>query len=392
MIRQKTKYPGVYYLEGKAIGANKLERIYYIVYRRAGKLIEEKAGRQYQDDMTPARAARIRAARIEGEQLSNMARREAEQVAKAAEAGRWTIVRLWDEYKSQKPVSKSLKSDDGRFSKYIAPSFGEKQPQEIIQLDVDRVRLKLLKKLKPQTVKHILALLRRIVNFGVRKQLCANLAFQIELPQVNNCKTENLSQAQLTNLLLAIEKSTDIQAKDIMLMALYTGMRRGELFKLKWQDIDFERNFILIRDPKGGIDQTIPLNNLARATLLQHPRNSEYVFGRGGGKPFTDIKKRVNLIKKEAGIPDEFRALHGLRHVFASMLASSGQVDMYTIQRLLTHKSPQMTQRYAHLRDEALKRASNLIGDLVHNGNTVLKTEETNGHESSSERLIMTTG
>ena len=50
--------------------------------------------------------------------------------------------------------------------------------------------------------------------------------------------------------------------------------------------------------------------------------------------------------------------LHGLRHVFASTLASSGKVDMYTLQKLLTHKSPIMTQRYAHLRDDALKRAS----------------------------------
>ena len=47
------------------------------------------------------------------------------------------------------------------------------------------------------------------------------------------------------------------------------------------------------------------------------------------------------------------------------MLASSGQVDMYTIQKLLTHKSPQMTRRYAHLRDETLKRSSNLVGDII---------------------------
>lgn len=64
-------------------------------------------------------------------------------------------------------------------------------------------------------------------------------------------------------------------------------------------------------------------------------------------------------------MPDDFRPLHGLRHVYASMLASSGQVDMYTLQKLLTHKSPLMTQRYAHLRDESLKRASNLAGSII---------------------------
>ena len=52
-------------------------------------------------------------------------------------------------------------------------------------------------------------------------------------------------------------------------------------------------------------------------------------------------------------------------HVYASMLASSGKVDMYTLQKLLTHKSPLMTQRYAHLRDETLRQASNLAGEIV---------------------------
>jgi integrase len=138
------------------------------------------------------------------------------------------------------------------------------------------------------------------------------------------------------------------------------------MFNLKWEDIDFQRGFIHIRNPKGGRDQTIPLNDATRELLLNHPRtNSPYVFpGRGGAKR-TDIKKQVNRIKQTAGLPKDFRALHGLRHTYASMLASSGQVDMYTLQKLLTHKSPLMTQRYAHLRDEALKKASNLAGDLI---------------------------
>lgn len=57
--------------------------------------------------------------------------------------------------------------------------------------------------------------------------------------------------------------------------------------------------------------------------------------------------------------------MHGLRHTFASMLASSGEVDLYTLQRLLTHKSPTMTQRYAHLRDETLKKAANVAGRII---------------------------
>jgi len=117
-------------------------------------------------------------------------------------------------------------------------------------------------------------------------------------------------------------------AKGMMLMALYTGMRRGEMFKLKWTDIDFDMGFIHIREPKGGVDQKIPLNDSARKVLESHPRMSDYVFcGRDGGQR-VDIRKAVNRIKQRAGLPSDFRPLHGLRHVYASMLASSGQVDI----------------------------------------------------------------
>jgi integrase len=131
----------------------------------------------------------------------------------------------------------------------------------------------------------------------------------------------------------------------------YFGMRRGEMFKLTWEEIDFQRNFIRLREPKGGDDQTIPMNEFARQLLLNRPRfkDSPHVFPCRQGKELNDINHALAEIKRAAGLPKDFRTLHGLRHVFASMLASSGQVDVYTLQKLLTHKSPVMTQRYAHL-------------------------------------------
>jgi len=363
--RFKTKYPGVYYIKGKATTSGTPERIYYIIYRKDNKLIEEKAGRQYQDNMTPAKAAQIRAQRIIGKQLSNKDRRGEILARKKAEVNKWTIDRLWEEYKSQKQDYKSLRFDENRYKNYIKSRFGSKEPTDLIQLDIDRLRIALLKKRKPQTVKHVLALLRRVVNFGVNKDLCEGPGFRFEMPRVSNQKTEDLTSEQLAQLLKSIESDRNIQAANLMKVVLFTGMRRGELFKLKWDDIDFERGFIHIRDPKGGPDYKIPLNQAARTVLEGHPKGeSPYVFPGRGGKQRTDINKQVNHIKKRAGLPKDFRALHGLRHVYASMLASSGKVDMYTLQKLLTHKSPQMTQRYAHLRDEALKRASNVAGDM----------------------------
>ena len=276
-----------------------------------------------------------------------------------------TIARLWDEYAENKADSKAINTDKGRFNKYLLPDFGSKEPHELIRLDVDRLRLKLLKTLKPQTVKHVMGLLKRIVHYGAARELCRNLNFEIEAVKVDNQKTEDLNPEQLKRLLDEIDKSKDVEAKAIMRLALYTGMRRGEMFKLKWNDIDFQRGFIAIRNPKGGVSQKIPLNDQARQVLENHPRTAEYVFVRPDGEPFTDIRRRVNPIKEAAGIPVDFRALHGLRHTYASMLASSGKVDLYTLQKLLTHKSPVMTQRYAHLRDEALIKASTLAGNII---------------------------
>jgi integrase len=151
-----------------------------------------------------------------------------------------------------------------------------------------------------------------------------------------------------------------------MRLVLATGARRGEIFKLQWSDVDFERGFIHIRQPKSGVDQKIPLNQTAREVLENHPRTeSPFVFPGRGGRQRTRYPKGIDRIRERAGLPPDFRPLHGLRHFFASQLASSGEVDMYVLQRLLTHRSPQMTQRYSHLRDEALRRASDLAGDLL---------------------------
>ena len=86
--------------------------------------------------------------------------------------------------------------------------------------------------------------------------------------------------------------------------------------------------------------------------------------GKNGGQ-LKELKRHLKQIKTAAGLPEEFRPLHGLRHTYASMLASSGKVDLYVLQRLLTHKTPAMTQRYAHLRDEALRKAADVVSDII---------------------------
>jgi len=394
---------GVYYILGTSPATGKPERIYYIRYRDpSGKLIEEKVGRatvrrtgaEQKGEMTALDASNIRADRMRGRTLSNRNRREAEEVAKADEAGKWTLSRLFDEYRDHHP-GKKLINEKSRFNLHIAPVFGGKMPEEIAPLDVDRLRMNLSKKLKPASVFAILELFRRLVNFGVDRRLCAGLTFKIKMPTVNNLKTEDLNAEQLGRLLKVLrgerldddppgEEPEEInsEARDIMRMALFTGMRRGEIFALKWEDVDTERGFLAIRNPKGGKDATIPLSDAASELLEARPRlkGSKYVFpGRRGGKR-TDVKKALQKIRERAKFPEGFRPLHGLRHVFASGLASSGEVDLYTLQRLLTHKSPMMTMRYSHLRDDTLRRAANVAGRIIAEAEaTEKKAERGNG-------------
>jgi len=357
--RIKTNYPGVFYIEGTST-TGKPEKIFYIRYRRDGKMIEEPAGRQFQNDMTPARAARIRAEKIAGKKLSR------KEVREEAAAINWTIDRLWQEYIGPKPDTKGFRTDRYRYQKFLQATFGAKEPKDLSQIMVHRLRINLSKTLSAKTVKNVLELLERIVNFGIKKGLAPGLGFKIEFPRVNNLRTEDLTPEQLSNLLTAINEDHDIHAGNFMKMALVTGMRRSELFKLQWQHIDFDKGFIHIIGPKGGKDQTIPLNQSARNILENHPRtDSPFVFpGRGGGQR-VEIRRPIDRIRKAAELPKDFRPLHGLRHTFAPMLASSGEVDLYTLQKLLTHRTPAMTQRYAHLRDETLRRASDLAGDLI---------------------------
>lgn len=364
--RFKTKYVGVFFIEGTS-AAGKPERIFYIRYFKGGKAVEEKAGRQFQDNMTPAQAARIRAARIEGKEFSNQEKRDAERAERAAEEGRWTIDRLAAEYFNSRPNNKARRVDCSRYQKFLADVFGNKEPAELLPLDAERLRIRLLKTKSPQTTKHILNVLTWIINYGVKNGLCPGISFRIKKPTVFNQTTEDLTQEQLKRLLGAIDADPNIQVANMMRLILNTGLRRGECFKLKWADIDFDRRFITIKDPKGGPDQRIPLNGPAFTLLSNHPRtaNSNFVFPGAGGKQRQSAQQAVNKIKKAAGLPENFRPLHGLRHLYATMLASSGEVDMYQLQRLLTHKDPRMTQRYAHLRDDALRRASDVAGAII---------------------------
>ena len=137
--RFKTLYPGVYYIKGLSVSTRREERIYYIMYRIDGRLIEEKAGRQFQDDMTAAKASRIRASRIEGGELPNKERREQTTLKASEKHNRWTLNKLFDDFIKHKAHLKSLRADKSRYNNHIRALYGEKEPSELYRFDFDRL-------------------------------------------------------------------------------------------------------------------------------------------------------------------------------------------------------------------------------------------------------------
>lgn len=142
--------------------------------------------------------------------------------------------------------------------------------------------------------------------------------------------------------------------KPLVLVALNTGLRRGELFNLKWSDVDFVRRSLTVvgGTAKSGQTRHVPLNSESRTLLSEWKKlsASDLVFPSPvTGEKFNNITKAWSHLRTRAELKD-FR-VHDLRHTFASKLVMSG-VDLYTVKELMGHSTIQMTERYAHLAPE----------------------------------------
>jgi integrase len=136
--------------------------------------------------------------------------------------------------------------------------------------------------------------------------------------------------------------------QDIVLYALNTGSRIGEIFSLRWQDVNLERNLITVFAPKTQKTRLIPINPDVRRILefWALGRKNEFVFyNQKTGTPFVDLSAGLELACKKAGISGV--TWHTLRHTFASRLLERG-VDIMTVKELLGHSTVTVTMRYTH--------------------------------------------
>ena len=205
------------------------------------------------------------------------------------------------------------------------------------------------------TINREIADLRSVLNKAVRFGDLAThpLAKIRPLKQKDNGVERYLSPEESERLREAL-KTCDQQLADIVVLALHTGMRRGEIFNLKWTDINFERKQLIIQasGTKTGKRRYIELNATALNVLKQRKKlngSEGLVFvGRYGSRLF-DIKKSWASLLKAARI-ESFR-FHDTRHHFASAMVMKG-VPLNTVRELLGHSDIKMTLRYAHLAPE----------------------------------------
>lgn len=178
--------------------------------------------------------------------------------------------------------------------------------------------------------------------------------------KVRRCKlpagrTRFLSDGEREHLLAICRHSRSPYIYPLVMLAICTGARFGEIINLRWEDIDFERHMMRLEKTKNGEKRAVPLAPPAFAEIckLHETRRpgAEWVFARRDGKssgPFT-IKKYWEEAKEEAALPD-FR-FHDLRHTTASYLAMNG-ATLLEIAAVLGHKTLAMVKRYSHITDQ----------------------------------------
>lgn len=371
-----SKYQGVYqYISDTRKQRNgKPDICYYAIYKKPdGRNKTEKVG-WASEGYTPEVAVEIRAQRVK-------TARHGKTVRTAKEIQRDAIQRdrTLDEIKtayfdSQRGQAlKGRVTDLNRYERHLQKPFGKKRISGISQLDIERIKRD-MKQHAPGTVANTLELLRRLISYGAKNGLCSSLPFTIELPKVNNARTEYLTPEQAKRFLEVLESWPRQDVSRMLKLAMFSGMRRGEIFRLKVADLDFHQALIWLRNPKGGKDVSIPMSGPVRELLQQQlawceetGHDSAYVFPAHHDGRRTD-STAVQRIKEKANLPADFRIFHGLRHHLGVTLANSGEYTLDMIGELLTHKSVAVTRRYAQFLPATKRKASDRAAELIQQG------------------------
>ena len=263
-------------------------------------------------------------------------------------------VKIYLEEYYKNHVSPTTFKTEQRRANLLSNYFKGKFLHEITTKMVERYINMRLQYVKPATINREIAFLKGLYRkFNEWQYLKFNPMKEIRFLKEPPGRVRYLEEDELKRLFSALE-NFPLHFKAIVLLALYTGLRKGEILSLKWGDIDFNNEIITVTQTKNNERRVIPLNHQVIKILKKLPIDlrSRYVFvNPHTGKPFVDVNRQWYKLLKIAGIED-FR-FHDLRHTFASYLAMSGESPL-VIKELLGHKSLAMTQKYSHLSHKQL--------------------------------------
>lgn len=362
---KRTGYLGIYQRTLNSFykpvrGKERPDTVFYATYRANGKKIWEKIGKE-SEGYSALLAYQIRAERIRS-------KRHGEELPQERPKAPY-LKDVWAKYKEWITNNRKNRGIDdiSRYENYLKPALENKRLDEISPLDLERIKSNLSKEgLAPASVKHVLVLFRQIFNksvlWGLHKG--ENPIKAVRLTRPNNQRERFLSFQEAETLLTELQRVSPL-VHDIALLSLHTGMRAGEIFNLRGQDLDFGNRLIHIADPKNGESRKAYMTDACFAMLKRrNPANpNDFVFSdrrhkgkiQGVSKTFAKVVDRLGFNK---GIEDRRRKIsfHSLRHTFASWLALQGE-SIKTLQELLGHKTLAMTSRYSHLTPDHKKEA-----------------------------------
>lgn len=354
-----------------------------------GKSYQEALG-WASEGMTLAKArielARLKEAKRTGEgarslrerRLLDAQRRKSEEAAVlAAETAKISVAQYWDETYWPAQIHKakgSLVAENALWNKWISPAIGDIALVSLTSSDVEKVKNAMLKASKaPGSIKYALAVISQIWNSAYRNNLVSGVCptKHVSLPKKDNRRQRYLTRDESGKLLAALATRSPI-SHDMSILGLDCGLRFGEIAALCWEDCDFERGQMLIRDPKARANRFAFMTNRVKEVLERlGKRASGLVFVDRKGNKFNRVSKAFRRITDDMfnqGVDDPRLRVcfHTLRHTFASWLVEGG-VSLYEVKELMGHADFAMTQRYSHLSPEGLRAAVKILENKHHN-------------------------
>jgi len=390
----KTTFPGVRFREHPTRkNGVRFDQYFTIRYKKAGRDHEEGLG-WASEDWTAAKAydhlKGIKENIKTGEGVQSLAeKRKAESERRRAEGAALELQKkeaitvkdfFESSYLPQARADKKLKSvarEESLFRLWIAPVIGKMPMKDVAPFHVEKIKRNMAAAdLSPRSIEYCLSVVRQIFNTARRFDAFTgeNPTAKVKFPKPDNARMRFLTHAEADLLLRALKEKSQ-KAHDEALLSLHCGLRFGEIAALTGQDVDLEQGILTIRDAKAGSRYSF-LTDQARDMLRgRKPGNpQDLVFpGRLGKKqtmPSLSFRRVIDELGFNAGIDDpRLRvSFHSCRHTYASWMIEAG-TDLYTLQRLLGHKTSVMTQRYAHLSANRLKDAAKALSRAVEQKN-----------------------